>query len=932
MLRGRQHECAAIDQLLGRARAGGSGVLVIRGRPGVGKTALLEYAIESASDLRVVRAAGVESEMELAFAALHQLCAPLLEWQERLPGPQRDVLRTTFGLSAGAVPDRFLVGLATLSLLAEVAEERPLVCVVDDAHCLDPASAQTLAFVARRLMAESIVLLFAAFQPTHALKCLPELVVEGLRQSDARELLRLVTPGRLDERVADQIVAETDGNPLALLELPRGLSPAQLAGGFGLPSALSLEGRIEESFLGRVEALPEDSQRLLAVAAAEPTGDASLLWRAAQHVGIDASAVEPVESAGLMEIGLTVRFRHPLVRSAVYRAAPLLQRREAHAALAVTTDADVDPDRRAWHLAQATAGPDEDVAVELERAAGRAEARGGLSAAAAFLERATALTSDPAPRARRALAAAQAKYEAGSFDEALALLAIVESNTVDNRQRARADLLRAEITFASRRVSEAPALLLKAARGLDAVDATLARSTYLEALAAALTAGRLSSDRGAREVSEATLAGRPPQELARPSDLLADGLALRFTKGYAAGAPILKQAIRAFRQASILPPQEARWLWLAIWIAGDLWDDETWTVLSTRELQRAREAGALAALPFVLTTQALLRALSGDLAAVASVVEELRAIAEATGIAASPYGALWLAALRGHEADATALINATACEAVSRGEGFAITTTEIASAVLYIGLGRYDAALEAARHAGERSDEIGSPTRGVADLVEAAVRCGERPLAERALERLAVTTRASGTEWALGIEARSRALLTEDDAAELFFRAAIEHLQRTRIRVDLARAHLLYGEWLRRSRRRADARRELRHAHTMFAAMGTDAFAERAARELRASGARARKRTVDTRDDLTPQERQIACLARPGLSNPEIAARLFITRRTVEYHLTNVFSKLGIRTRGQLGSVLTPEPEPVNDGVASAHSNGRRLSQHGVRG
>jgi DNA-binding CsgD family transcriptional regulator len=905
MLHARQEECAVLDGLLEGARAGQSGVLLVRGEAGVGKTVLLEYAVESASDLAVLRAAGAESEMELAFAALHQLCAPMLDRLDRLPGPQRDALETTFGLSAGAAPDRFLVGLATLSLLSEVADERPLLCVIDDAQWLDRASAQALAFVARRLQAESVVMLFATREPSGELAGLPELVVGGLRHADARKLLASVIPGRLDERVADQLVSETQGNPLALLELPRGLSSAQLAGGFGLPGALSLEGRIEESFQQRLEALPEDTQRLLLVAAAEPGGDPTLVSRAAERLSITSTAVEAAESAGLIEIDRSVRFRHPLVRSAVYRAATTQQRLRVHRALADATDARVDPDRRAWHLAQATARPDEDVAAELERAAGRAQARGGLAAAAAFLERAAALTPERALRARRALAAAQTKFEAGALDDALALLATAEPGALGDLERARVELLRAQIAFASRRGSDAPPLLLKAARQLEAVDSELARATYLEALSAARFAGPLGRGAGVVEVSEAALAGPQPPQPPRPPDLLLQGLAVLFTEGYATGPPILKEALRAFRRETVLPPREARWLPLACQAAADVWDDVTWRLLATREVERARNRGALTAMPLVLSTLSYIHAISGELAAAEALLDEIKAATEATGIASHRYVAIWIAALRGREGELSELIEITTSEAVSRGEGFAVAIAAQVTAVLNNGLGRYDVALAAVREAVdvELFSEMGSP-RAVAELIEAAVRCGEHDLAERALERLTVTTQASGTDWALGVEARSRALLADADAADSVYQEAIERLGRTRLRLQLARGHLVYGEWLRRERRRLDAREQLRTALEMFTSMGTEAFASRAERELLATGERVRKRSVETREELTAQEAQVRRLAGDGLSNAEIGARLFISRHTVAYHLRKVFSKLDITSRSQLRPAL----------------------------
>src|SRR5215472_5420518 len=557
MLLGRVPEHAALSELLEAARAGRSGVLVLRGEPGVGKTALLEDAIESADGMRVARVAGVESEMELAFASLQQLCAPMLDKLEGLPDPQRDALGVAFGLSAGAAADRFLVGLATLSLLSEVAEQQPLLCVIDDAHWLDQASAQALGFVPRRLLAEPVALVFATREPGEDFRGLPELLVEGLRDSDARELLSSVR-GPLDARVRDRIIAEARGNPLALLELPPGV--------LGLPSGSLLSevpGRIEDSFRRRLEVLPAVTRRLMLVAAAEPAGEPALVWRAAERLGIGVEALAPAADAGLLAIGERVTFRHPLVRSAVYRAASPPERRAAHQALAVATDPQADPDRHAWHHAQATLGPDEEVASELDRSAGRAQARGGLTAAAAFLERSVALTLDPARRAERALAAAQARYQAGAFDATLGLLATAEEGPPDQFRHARADLLRGQIAFGSSRGSDAVPLLLKAARQFEALDSRLARETYLDALAAAQFAGRLALGGGMREVAEAARAAGPPPGPPRAADLLLDGLALLVTEGYPAGAPVLRQAVSAFRGTAVSREEELRWLWLA---------------------------------------------------------------------------------------------------------------------------------------------------------------------------------------------------------------------------------------------------------------------------------------------------------------------------------------------------------------------------------
>jgi DNA-binding CsgD family transcriptional regulator len=909
LLRGRGDERAVLDGVLEDSRGGRSGVLVLRGQAGIGKTALLEHAIASASDVTLLRAVGVESEMELAFAALHQLCAPIDDFVDRLPAPQREALDITFGVSAGAAPDRFLVALATLSLFSEAAHERPLLCVIDDAQWLDRASAQALGFVARRLLAEPVALLFAARETTEAFADLPELLIEGLDDADAKKLLASVIPGRLDDRVADQLVAEAHGNPLALLELPRGLSPAQLAGGFGLPAALSLQGRIEHSFLQRLQALPPDTQRLLLVAAAEPLGDPVLLTRAAERLGITGTARDPAESAGLIEINARVRFRHPLVRSAVYRAATPEQRRRVHRALAEATDAETDPDRRAWHLAEATAGPDESVAAELERAAARAQPRGGVAAAAAFLQRAAALTPEPRRSAQRAFAAAQTSYEAGALDEALALLATAETGAAGDLQPARVQLLRAQIAFASRRGSDAPPLLLKAARALEAVDPPLARATYLDALAAALFAGRLARGASTLEVAQA-VRGAPPSAQTPPAgDLLLRGLALLITDGPSVGTPVLKRALRGFRDEGIATEEDIRWWWLAGPVAGFIWDYEGWDALTARQIEVARNVGALAMLPLALGTHAGALLFAGELGAAASLVEESRALSRATHARIVPYAAITLAALRGREDEVDRLIQANTKDFIASGEGMALTMAQWATAVLYNGLARYEDALGAAEQAAEDPRELwfSNPFGWPVELIEAASRTGEVERAAGALEWLSSTARASGSDWGLGVEARSRALLSDGDAAEGLYREAIERLQRTRLRVDLARAQLVYGEWLRRERRRLDAREHLRTALEMFRGMDMEGFAGRAERELSTTGERARKRTVETREELTAQEAQVARLARDGLSNSAIGERLFISQHTVAYHLRKVFSKLGISSRNQLGAAL-PEP------------------------
>jgi DNA-binding CsgD family transcriptional regulator len=902
VLRDRRNERRTLDALVEAVRAGESRALVVRGEPSVGKTALLDYLGEQVPEWHVARAAGVQSEMELAFAGLHQLCSPVMDQLERLPAPQCEALSTAFGTKAGSPPDRFLVGLAVLGLLAEVARERPLLCVVDDAQWLDRASAQALAFVARRILAESVALVFAV-RDSHdlvELEGLSELAVGGLPDADARALLRSAYQGPVDQRVLDRLVSEARGNPLALLELPRGFTPAELAGGFGLLDAGALPGWIEESFRRQLTPLDDGTRRLLLLAAAEPIGDPVLVWRAAERLGISTAAGAAAAASGLVDFGARVTFRHPLVRSAIYRAARSADRGSAHQALAQVTDPDVDPDRRAWHAAQAAAEPDEEVAAELERSAGRAQARGGLAAAAAFLHRATELTPEPARRAGRALSAARVKYQAGLTAAALRLLSLAEAGPLDELQRAKADLLHAEIAFAVNRGGEAAPLLLDAAKRLEPLDTRSARDTYLEAFAAAQFAGQLANDGDVYKVATAARAAPPAPTAPNGADLLLDGLALRFTDGYAAGAPMLKQALAAFCDEDAPAEERLRWIWLPCLTAVDLWDDEAGAVLATRNVKLAREAGALAVLPLALTSRIASHVFNAELAEAASLLEEFDAVTEATGSPVAPYGDLLLAAWQGSEPQAVALIDNTVDELSRRGEGMVLTVSAWAKAVLYNGLGRYDDALAAAETATECTEELCFSNWGLAELVEAAVRCRQPERAVEALRRLTRLTRASGTNWALGTEAGSRALLSEGPAAEAAYREAIDRLGRTRIRGSLARAHLLYGEWLRRESRRVAARQQLMTAHDMFATYGMEAFADRAARELLATGEAVRKRTVESPSELTGQESQIVRLVRERLSNAEIADRLFISPRTVEWHLSKIFAKLQITSRRQL--------------------------------
>jgi DNA-binding CsgD family transcriptional regulator len=897
-LLGREREREVLGRLLNAASSDDGGVLVVHGEPGIGKTALLDWTVEEGRRLRVLRTVGVEGEMELPFAALQQLCSPILDRSERLPDPQRDALSVAFGLSAGRAPDPFLVGLAALGLLSEASEERPLLCVVDDSQWLDRASARSLAFVARRLLAEKIAFVFAARELGSVLAGLPELRVEPLGHRDARELLESVLPARLDEHVLDRIVLETHGNPLALLELPRGMTPIQLAGGFGLP-AVPLSASIEESFTRRQARLPGDARRLLLIAAADPTGDPAVVWRAARQLGIPESIAETVEADDLLELGVRVVFRHPLVRSAVYRAAGLKERRAVHRALAEVTDPEIDPDRRAWHRAQAASMPDEDVAEELERSAGRAQARGGFAAVAAFLERAATLTPEPAHRAQRLLAAACAKRDAGALEAALELLAGVDAGLLDELGRARVELLRGQIALEQRRGGEAGRLFLSAARRLEPLDPQLARQTYLEALA-----GAMSSDvevvGGAPAVAEAARAAPTGIAPPRTVDVLLDAFAIRLTEGYAAAAPTLARSLELMLAVDVGNEDVGRRVSVSSTrnsniVALEMWDDEALHRLAARQVQVARDAGALVHLQFALSFLARSQMLAGDLTAATLTIDETRSIAEATGNPALVNAPMILAAWRGHEPQASELIEATSEEAAARRW----TSNNYARAVLYNGLGRHDAARDAAWKAFQ-PDPIGYGSYLVPELAEAASRTGDRALLESALEWLSQRTRVISSEWAIGIQARVRALVSEGEVAESLYRESIVHLSGSRVRLELARTHLLYGEWLRRERRRLDARNHLGTALEAFTSMGAEAFAGRAERELRATGEHARKRTVDTLDELTPQEEQIARLAAKGATNREIAAQLFITQSTVEYHLRKVFRKLDVKSRTQL--------------------------------
>jgi DNA-binding CsgD family transcriptional regulator len=899
---GRQRERAALSQLLFDVRSGRSRALVVRGEPGIGKTALLDDLCARAGGVVLVRGAGVESEAELAFAGLHHLCSQMIEGKlDLLPHPQRDAIRIAFGECAGGTPNPFLLGLAVLNRLADAAEEQPVLCLVDDAQWLDRATAQTLAFVARRLDAEAVGIVFAVREPIEQFDGLPELVVSGLAPEDARDLLGTALTAPVDQAVRERFIAETHGNPLALLELSRGLTAAELEASFGRRDSRGLWRRLEESFQRRVEGLRADARMLLLIAAAEPVGDPVLLWRAADLLGVPRDAAGSLEESGLLRVGARVEFRHPLVRSAVYRLAALRERRLVHGALAEVTDSELDPDRRVWHLALAAQGPDEQVAGELERSAGRAQARGGYAAEAAFLERALTLTADFGRRGARALAAARAKLAAGEPRIARDLLSIAERGPLDKLGSVQLEVLRARIAFALGRGGDAPALLLKAAKSLEPLDPIGARDTYLDAASAVWFAGCFSKDTHLRDVAVAARGVAWPDPPGAP-DLLLRAFATLILDGYAAGAPLWQQTVAALRHGEF-SSRDLGWLVLGTELAVTRWDEDAWDELSQRDLRLARETGAMDVLPIVLTNRACAHVLAGELAAAAALAEEIEVVSEATGTPLPPYAAV-ATAVFGQPADALTLIDACLQTAMDRGEGRAVTFIQFQKAILCNALGRYEDAWTAAAAAYE--DPSFYSTEILNELVESATRSGCPERAAGALQFQREVASAAGTDWVLGVEARCRALLGGGETAEGLYRASIGHLQRTRRPVELARSHLLYGEWLRREGRRIDARQQLRIAREMFDAIGAVAFTDRAARELAATGETVRKRPGDggLGSDLTVREAQIARLAADGLSNREIGEQLFISHRTVGYHLGRVFSKLDVANRAQLHTAL----------------------------
>ncbi|CAM4425432.1 LuxR family transcriptional regulator [Nocardia ninae] len=857
---GRSDETARLLALLQEARESRGGALLLLGEPGIGKSALLDHLAQASSGFLIMRASGAEFETELPYSALHQLCAPVLEHLDALPAPHRTALRIAFGLDTGT-PDPFLAGAAALGLLLE--NDRPLLCLIDDAQWLDHASARALAFVARRIGAERVAMVFAAREDVGGLEQLPQVDVERLSESEARALLVREVPASLDERVRDRILAEARGNPLALLELPRTAGLAGMAGGFDLPAPRAAE----RSFRARLATLSPEVRLLLTVAAAEPVGDPGLLWPAAKLLGVEGAAAEDVS---LVEFGTRVRFIHPLARSAVYQAATAAERRRAHGALAQVSDPVTDPDRVAWHRALASAGPDEEVATALTRSANRAQARGGVAAAAAFLERAAALTLDPILRSERVLAAVEAKLSVGDFGVAAELLSTLDSDDP------RVDLLRGRISFARFRGGDQPTdHLLRAATRLADHDPIRSRECYVDAIEMSLLTG------GFDAVIEAARTAPPHPQPPTSADLILDGMIALTVEGHQAAAKLLRPVVADGADAAW-----ARWPTLGFLLALELWDIDAMRGIATRVTASGREVGSFHMLPIGLAMLATVTAYSGDFGAATAMISEEEAIAEATGAAPLVYPRIHLAALRGRRAEA---------EELFAGVGPHMTlSVQYATAVLNNSLADYPAAMRAAERAVATGD-LGLAGQALPELVEAAVRCHEPDVARTALATL--TERAGGHPFGLGIQTYARALVDDDEDS---YRRAVSLLDSSTFAVAAGRAHLVYGEWLRRQGRRRDARTELRHAHEVLAALGAEAFAARAAGELRATGEHTRSRSADVSDALTVQEVHIARLVAEGATSKEVAAKLFLSPRTVDAHLRNIFRKLGITSRRQL--------------------------------
>jgi DNA-binding CsgD family transcriptional regulator len=911
----RNRERQAIDTILDAARDGLSGSLVLRGAAGMGKTSLLRYVTTAGADFTQLTVAGIGSESDFAFAGLQRLLLPVIDQRSSLPAVQREGLEVALGLSSGASKNPFLLGLGVLTILAAVATDRPLLCEVDDAQWLDNETLEALAFVARRLQAEGVAMFFAFRDDGEAMSALDDLEaiqVDGLATHDALILLNRSALSPVDPTIANRIVNETQGCPLALVEVPRELSADELAGLAVLSEPLPLGRRLEAHFLRRIRSLPADAQTLMVIIAADASGDEGAIRRAAARLDIPLMAAESAVDADLMERASWTTFRHPLIRSAVYGGASSALRRNVHGALADATNRSEAPDRYAWHRAASASEPDELIAVDLEAAAARARDRGGYASEATFRTRAAELTPGPSDRSRRMLDAAQAALTAGLRERAILLIdeALKQEASPSPLLLAQAQRLRAGCDSFTL-PGGAAAVHLAVARSLEDLDVRLARDTYIEALQATVISAQLTSGTSPGEVAHAALsAPRPDNDQLTLADAMLDGFATRLASGSNESIPLFRAALDTLSEDEVAPTGRTLWAMLVQTAALEVWDAVGYRRALDLLEQSQRARGELDSLRITLLALCRSEMWNGRFGAAEAYRAEVGAIAaaiEGEGPIADMFVMLsvHLLAWQGREAEVREAVSILTGEfAVAIGAGAGVNVARLALATLENGLRHYGEALTAASPLFD--DDI--PPDGnliLPEIVEAGVRSGNNSVAAAALDRLDERARISGTPWAFGLLARSRALLAADDDAEALYMEAIEQLDGSPVAAESARAHLLYGEWLRRQKRRIDARRELRTAHQLFSTMGARAFEERARLELAATGAHARERSAVTALDLTPQESQIARLAARGDSNAEIASKLYISPNTVDYHLRKVYRKLALRSRRDLRRLFT---------------------------
>jgi DNA-binding CsgD family transcriptional regulator len=893
---GRHDEKLAVEELLSSARRGRSGVLVIEGEAGMGKSTLLQYASEQATGFRVVRLSGVESEMELAFSGLHQLCLQLPLDNDRLPEPQLRALKLAFGLAPGVLPDCFLVALALLTLVSNLAQGGPCLLLVDDAQWLDQVTRQVLGFVARRLEVDPVAICFATREPLVDLGGLRAIQLDGLPSEVARQLLNTVLPGPVGPRVRDAILDISNGNPLAILEIPHGLSAVDLAGEVTFGGFSGRLNPVERNFEQRIAKLPTDTRTLLLLAAAEPQGNWAIVSRAADLLGVAPGALDAAELEGLCRVDRRggIAFHHPLVRSAVYRLSSSAHRQAVHQALATALELDHGRDRRAWHRALASIGPDEEIAAELERSATEATERGGIAAGAALLARSVALTPDTVRRNERTLLAAEAVMHSGNLDEARRFLDTAITAELNGPQLARMLQLEARLNYAVKPGAETIASLVEAAKQLLPHDANLARDTYLEALVAAMQ--RTSSDgkHGWIEIARSLRALLDRSKPLQAVDLLLDGLTTTVIEGHHAGAPILKRALQAYLRGDVGADEILRWWQLGFYAAAVVWDDVSWTEVMDCTVRVARESGSLLVLASALNYQAIAQLGAGDIDLADGAIQEgegiLASIGQPMALTARPV----VEALRGSS-------HSTTTEDV-----YGLVADYTSAMMLANGRGDFQAGLDAAHRAMEH--KVIGKTMIWQEIIEVATGSGDQELARAALQVVRSQVEACGTDLGLGTLARCEALLSSGQEAEAQYQEAILRLSHSQAKLQNARAHLVYGEWLTREGRESDATHALQVAHELFRHMGAQAFAGRAERALEATGLHVGCASYVSPGQLTPRENQIARLAAQRQTNPEIAAQLFISSTTVDYHLRKVFRKLNVNSRRQLQEVLPHVP------------------------